>query len=182
MDQMLSPRDVFTDALREGGGLHSPLYRWLYKHHDVVALERARHQVTWDALARQLALRGVGHRDGGKASAASLRVTWSRVRRAVLRDRTREGGQSRDADPAEHHPVIPRAASGSAYEAGVMMPAPDNPGVTADVPDACAGPGLVPGVTELSTAGSGGDDSAPPGRSPEGEEGSTPGKKRRLMW
>lgn len=95
-------------AIRSHGGPgHSPLYRWMRRHHDDLAATFAEHPPAWGPLATELGGVGLADGDGKPPNAASTRQTWYRVRRDVTRARELAAGKQAPAPaPDEIAPAV----------------------------------------------------------------------------
>jgi hypothetical protein len=94
-------------ALRTHGGPgHSPLYRWMRRHHDTLVAAFAETPPAWGPLAAELAAVGLTDADGKSPAAASARQTWYRVRRDVARAREQSVPKPPTLAPDEIAPAV----------------------------------------------------------------------------
>ena len=108
-------------AIRSHGGPgHSPLYRWMRRHHDDLAAVFANNPPAWGPLAAELSGVGLTDGDGKPPNAASARQTWYRVRRDVARDRAQ-------LPPAVSVPALAPDEIAPAVHAVTMPPAGEMP-------------------------------------------------------
>jgi hypothetical protein len=86
-------------AARSPDDRHSPLYRWMWRHHDALSRQFAAHPPSWGALIQVFAEAGLFDRSGKPANAKTARQTWTRVVAAVARVRAARVKQERPATP-----------------------------------------------------------------------------------
>ena len=72
---------IITEIVQAGGDAHSPLYRWMWKHHDRLVELLATTRPDWKRLAEGFAEIGLTGADGRPMSRQAARHTWWRVRR-----------------------------------------------------------------------------------------------------
>lgn len=143
-------------AIRSHGGPgHSPLYRWMRRHHDDLAAAFAKNPPAWGPLAEELSGVGLTDGDGKPPNAASTRQTWYRVRRDVARDRAQLPAAvsvpalAPDEIAPGVHAVAPVTASKSSSAANVPRPR-----MSLDIRPARAavvGPTVATGTTPTAT-------------------------------
>ena len=87
-------------AARAGAGI-SPLYRWLWDHHEQLLPELAKRGVNWAAMAQQFQEADIKAGRGSVATAEVVRQTWNRVCRAKGRG---QGGVKKKPQAADLPP------------------------------------------------------------------------------
>lgn len=86
MEPKLGGGDVSDQTLErirqavERGSTRSPLYRWLWRHHDDFLALVSEGRPSWSAVAKELDELGYRNGVGGKLTGETVRQTWLRVR------------------------------------------------------------------------------------------------------
>jgi hypothetical protein len=141
-------------AIRSHGGPgHSPLYRWMRRHHDDLAAAFAKNPPTWGPLAEELSGVGLTDGDGKPPNAASTRQTWYRVRRDVARDRAQlpAAVPVPALAPDEIAPGVHAVAPVTASESAANGPRPRMSLDIRPARAAVAGPTVATGTTPTAT-------------------------------
>lgn len=80
-DEAKGLSDIRAALQAHGGGAWSPLFRWMYRHHDELAGMFAEARPSWRHVTAELAGRGFTAPDGGELRPETVRKLWLRVRR-----------------------------------------------------------------------------------------------------
>lgn len=111
---------------------HSPLYDWLYAHHDALTERLARPR--WAALAELLANREIMDGRGHAPSGETVRKTWWKVRRTIAAERRVQQDQiaatRNTATPCRATMAGPSPASEAARSGPEMTNPPTHAGTT----------------------------------------------------
>ena len=122
-------------------GGHSPIYLWLWQHHDQLLGELVPHRTDWSALAGELTSRGMVDGNGKPLTAERVRKAWWQV------------GRDKEAHAAgtvrrRRKPVQAGATPGKAgTRKAAATPAPDAPVVN----NGMLPPGIEPAEAEPPT-------------------------------
>lgn len=146
-------------ALRtQGGAGRSPLYRWMYRHHDALAAAFAETPPAWEPLATALAATGLTGIDGTPPSAGRAKQTWYRVRRDVARVRSQSGAEAPapalapDEIAPAVHAVPPPAAPDPVTSARPRMALDIRPARAATGETPTAAPPAMPAASDVAAA------------------------------
>lgn len=71
----------------------SPLFEWLFEHHDDVIAAAAGRRVEWSRLCGEFESAGLTGRDGKPVNATTARKTWQRVRKEHARVEALRAGE-----------------------------------------------------------------------------------------
>src|SRR5689334_2113209 len=74
----------------EAGGKRSPLYRWMWKHHDRLAAEFDELGTNWKALLQGFIELGLTDRNGRPPTLKGAQETWYKVRRDIAKARAKK--------------------------------------------------------------------------------------------
>ena len=80
-DEAQGLSDIRAALQAHGGGARSPLFRWMYRHHDELVGMFAEARPGWRHVTAELAGRGFTAPDGGELRPETVRKLWLRVRR-----------------------------------------------------------------------------------------------------
>ena len=98
----------------EGGSSRSPLYLWLWRHHDRFADIVSVTRPNWNRLAAEFGELGFKNELGGVLTGAVVRQTWVRVRKRYAEvNSARVSGRDRRQSTPTLPPVV-RPVSGGA--------------------------------------------------------------------